>query len=64
MPEVMAARQMGLRVLGLSVIANDAFPRRRHQAPDVSHEEVLHTVEQSLASVRTIVEGVIESNPD
>jgi len=63
-PEVMAARQMGLRVLGLSVIANDAFPRRRHQAPDVSHEEVLHTVEQSLAGVRTIVEGVIESNPD
>ncbi len=63
-PEVMAARQMGLRVMGLSVIANDAFPRRRHQAAEVSHDDVLRAVEQSLVGVRTIIEGVIESNPD
>lgn len=61
-PEVMAARQMGLRVMGLSVIANDAFPRRRKQPADVNHEEVLATVAASLAGVCALLEGVVEGS--
>ncbi|HXW51079.1 MAG TPA: purine-nucleoside phosphorylase [Candidatus Acidoferrales bacterium] len=59
-PEVMAARQLGMRVLGLSVISNDAFPRRRRQPAEQSHEEILKVVERSCPSVRSIVLDVIE----
>lgn len=60
-PEVMAARQLGMRVLGLSVISNDAFPRRRKQPSDHSHAEILKAVERSCASVRSILLDLIES---
>jgi purine-nucleoside phosphorylase len=59
-PEVMAARQVGLRVLGLSVISNDVFPRRRQQPAEVSHEEVLHVVAQSVPHVRAILKDIVE----
>jgi purine-nucleoside phosphorylase len=59
-PEVIAARQAGMRVLGLSVIANDAMPRRREEPTAVDHESVLQLVAQAAPRVRTIVEGVIE----
>lgn len=61
-PEVMAARQLGMRVLGLSVISNDAFPRRRKQPSDHSHTEILRAVEGSCASVRAILLDIIERN--
>lgn len=60
-PEVIAARQAGLRVLGLSVIANDAYPYRRKAPRELSHEGVLSTVEDAAPKVRAIIEGVIES---
>lgn len=59
-PEVIAARQAGLRVLGLSVIANDASPGRRDEPDDADHEAVLRVVDRSAADVRAILEGVIE----
>ncbi len=59
-PEVIAARQAGMRVLGLSVIANDAMPRRREEPTAVDHETVLQLVAHAAPHVRTIVEGVIE----
>jgi purine nucleoside phosphorylase len=49
-----------MKVIGLSVIANDAFPYRRVRPKDLGHESVLRVVEQSAHSVRTILEGVIE----
>lgn len=59
-PEVIAARQAGMRILGLSVIANDAMPRRRQEPADGDHEAVLHIVEGAAPRVRTLLEGVIE----
>jgi purine-nucleoside phosphorylase len=59
-PEVLAARQLGMRVLGLSVISNDVFPHRRQSPKEISHDGVLRVVEQALPNVRTIVAEVIE----
>ena len=59
-PEVIAARQAGMRVLGLSVIANDAMPRRRQEPAAVGHEAVLQIVAHAAPRVRTLLEGVIE----
>lgn len=59
-PEVIAARALGMRVMALSVIANDAMPRRRRPPEDVDHEGVLRVVELAAARVRTLLEGVIE----
>ncbi len=58
-PEVIAARALGLRVMALSVIANDAMPRRRRPPADVDHAGVLRVVEQATGDVRTLLEGVI-----
>jgi purine-nucleoside phosphorylase len=59
-PEVMAARQVGLRVLGLSVISNDVFPHRRQPPSELTHEEVLRVVEAAMPAVRAIVKDVVE----
>ncbi|HEV2038041.1 MAG TPA: purine-nucleoside phosphorylase, partial [Candidatus Eremiobacteraceae bacterium] len=59
-PEVIAARHAGLRVLGLSVIANEAMPRRRRQTVDVDHARVLHVVEEAAPTVRELLAGIIE----
>jgi purine-nucleoside phosphorylase len=59
-PEVIAARQAGMRVLGLSVIANDAMPRRRQEPAAVGHDAVLQLVAHAAPRVRTLLEGVIE----
>jgi purine-nucleoside phosphorylase len=59
-PEVMAARQVGLRVLGLSVIANDVFPHRRQPPKEVTHEDVLRVVEGAAPAVRAMIKGLVE----
>jgi purine-nucleoside phosphorylase len=58
-PEVIAARALGLRVMALSVIANDAMPRRRRPPADVDHAGVLRMVEHAARDVRTLLEGVV-----
>jgi len=58
-PEVIAARQGGMRVLALSVIANDAMPRRRRRVAAADHVAVLAEVSRAGTSVRRVLEGVI-----
>lgn len=63
-PEVLAARHMGLRVLGFSCITNRAlapFDRIREEAATmpVSHEEVLATSASAGARMARIIAGVI-----
>lgn len=58
-PEVIAARHAGMRVFGLSVIANDASPQRAHAVLTVDHESVGRVVSQSAPKARAIIEGVI-----
>ena len=59
-PEVIAARQVGMRVLALSVIANDAMPRRRRLSPAADHTAVLAEVARAAPGVRTVLESVID----
>lgn len=73
-PEVIAARHAGLRVLALSVISNRASPSPdatvasgivADEAPaddthDVDHEEVQATVKRSAHKASAIIEGVLD----
>lgn len=59
-PEVIAARAQGLRVLGVSVIANDASPSRWRDDKDTDHDDVLRVVESSAGALRRLLEGVID----
>jgi purine-nucleoside phosphorylase len=55
-PEVLAAADCGLRVLGLSIITNIACP----DAPKrVTADEVVRVAGQALSKVKAIVEGVV-----
>jgi purine-nucleoside phosphorylase len=55
-PEVLAAADCGLRVLGLSIITNIACP----DAPKrVTADEVVEVAGQALPKVKAIVEGVV-----
>jgi len=58
-PEVIAARQGGMRVLALSVVANDAMQQRRRRSAPADHAAVLTEVSHAGASVRRVLEGVI-----
>ncbi len=60
-PEVIVARQLGMRVLGLSVISNIAAGL---PGAALGHEEVLATVARSAAHVRSIIEGVLARMPE
>ena len=57
-PEVIAARHAGLRVAGISVIANVAVP----SAADgpTTHESVQATVNAASDRVRALIEGLVE----
>jgi purine-nucleoside phosphorylase len=56
-PEVIAARHAGMKVVGISVISNDANPANSREP---SHEEVQQVVAGVAGRVRTIVEGIVE----
>jgi purine-nucleoside phosphorylase len=58
-PEVIVARHCGMRVLALSVIANDAMPKRRRRLAELDHNAVLHEVEGAAPRVRTVLERTI-----
>ncbi len=57
-PEVVVARHAGVRVLGISTIANMALP---DPPPDLvlNHEEVLEMGKQAVPRLITVVSGVI-----
>jgi xanthosine phosphorylase len=56
-PEVIAARHAGLRVAGISVIAN-AYEAA--SPIETTHEDVQAAVAAAAANVRIIVEGLAE----
>lgn len=62
-PEVVVARHAGIRVLGISTIANLALPE---PVPGtiLSHEEVLEMGQQAVPRLITVVKGVIRSLDD
>lgn len=55
-PEVVMARHMGLRVLGLSLIANLALPERPET---LTHAMVVAASERGAAGVAAIIRGVL-----
>jgi purine-nucleoside phosphorylase len=58
-PEVLVARHVSMRVLGLSVIANEASPHA-HGEPALTHESVQRAVEAAVPRVRALVENLAE----
>lgn len=58
-PEVIVARHMDMRVLGLSVVSNVCYPPDRIVKTTV--EDVIRTVEAGAASVRIAVSAAIRS---
>ena len=60
-PEVVVARHRGLRVLGLSLIANLALP---DQPEVLTHEAVVAACQQGAAGVEAIVRGVLRALAD
>ena len=66
-PEVIAARHAGMRVLGISVISNAAVPRDVHdpvvgraQLAHPSHDDVQAVVARSSGDVLTLLRGIVE----
>jgi len=57
-PEAIAAHGLGMRVLGLSAIANVAAGR---ETPPLSHEVVLARVAENAPRALAVIEGVLES---
>ncbi|MGB8346407.1 MAG: purine-nucleoside phosphorylase [Ktedonobacteraceae bacterium] len=55
-PEVIVARHMGMRVLGLSLITNAATGEERGE---VSHAEVLATADAARTKFTTLVRGIV-----
>ncbi|MCZ6691331.1 MAG: purine-nucleoside phosphorylase [Planctomycetota bacterium] len=60
-PEVIAARQMGARCLGLSLITNSAAG---HHAGKVTHDEVLSSGELHGKRLGRLIARLIDSDPD
>jgi purine-nucleoside phosphorylase len=55
-PEVIAARHAGMRVLGISAITNIATPEA---APSVNHAEVLHGAAHAATALGRVLHGVL-----
>jgi purine-nucleoside phosphorylase len=59
-PEVIAARHVGLRVLGISCITNAAIPGTEEA---INHEEVLANANAALPRFVALVRGILEALP-
>jgi len=59
-PEVVVARHMGMRVLGMSLITNTATG---DESEEVNHEEVLSAGKAARAGFATLVRGIIRALP-
>ncbi len=55
-PEVIVARQVGMRILGFSLITNLALP----DAPPANHEEVLAAGEQARPQFAALIQGILK----
>ncbi len=59
-PEVMVARQLDMKVLGISIITDQALPEAM---PQVTHEEVSKVADQVGPKFRKLIKGVIAELP-
>jgi purine-nucleoside phosphorylase len=59
-PEVVAARHVGLQVLGISCITNAAIPGTEEA---INHEEVLANANAALPRFVALVKGILEALP-
>ncbi len=59
-PEVIAARHMGKRVLAISCITNVALPAESVLAPEASHAEVVAVAEEAGERLASLIEGILE----
>jgi purine-nucleoside phosphorylase len=59
-PEVIAAKHMGLRTLAISCITNVALPSGDAPVPEPSHAEVLRVADQAGERLATVIQGVLE----
>jgi purine-nucleoside phosphorylase len=60
-PEVIAARHMGMRVLAISVVTNVALPGEdTEHLPEPSHLEVVAAAEAAGERLAALVEGVVQ----
>ncbi|GCE13472.1 purine-nucleoside phosphorylase [Tengunoibacter tsumagoiensis] len=55
-PEVVVARQMGMRVLGISLITNEATG---NETQEVNHEEVMQAAEAARIKFAALVTGIV-----
>jgi purine-nucleoside phosphorylase len=61
-PEVLVARHMGMRVLGLSLISNAAIAdSQAHE--EANHEEVLEAGRAVLPNLMALLRGVLAELP-
>lgn len=56
-PEVIVARHMGMRVLGISLITNTATGE---ESEEIKHEDVLSVADAAHVSFATLVKGIVE----
>jgi purine-nucleoside phosphorylase len=59
-PEVIAGRHMGLRVLAISCVTNLALVGEGQEAPEPSHQEVVDTAVAAGARLTQLIAGVLE----
>ena len=58
-PEVLAARHMGMRVLAISCITNVTLSADMDTPPEPNHAEVVAAAEQAGSRLAALIEGVL-----
>lgn len=58
-PEVLAARHMGMRVLAISCVTNVTLSADMDSPPEPNHAEVLAAAEQAGTRLASLIEGVL-----
>ena len=58
-PEVLAAKHMGMKVLGLSLVTNVAIVEKKKDTVHASHEEVLAATKESGIKVEALVKAIV-----